>query len=237
MFDIESLMQQHVEPKDVRKKPKGMQKWLSYVWPQRVLEKSSVYSGRLQVLSWKGKFILETTRVNYSFGSLHGVMEKTLEVLKKKVPDFDRVLMLGYGGGSAAEIIHQKYQRDAEIVGVEIDPVVVELAKSYFYTKGVRILQENAFDYVRKASENSWEYDVILVDLFIDDVVPEQALHEEFMHQLSVVAASGMVAINTMKSETGDFKSAEIIEELAKQYFLRVEILNINATNRVIICS
>ena len=114
---------------------------------------------------------METDKVNYSFGSLHGIMEKTLTALKAKHASFDRVLMLGYGGGSAAEIIHQQYQRDAEIVGIEIDPAIIDVAKAYFYTKGIRIMQENAFDYLRKASENSWEYDVILVDLFIDDMV------------------------------------------------------------------
>ena len=236
MFDIESLMQQHVEPKDVRKRPKGLKRWLSYLWPQRVLQKSSDYTELLQVLAWKGKYILETNKVNYSFGSLHGIMEKVLTELKAKHASFDRVLMLGYGGGSAAEIIHQQYQRDAEIVGIEIDPAIVDLAKAYFYTKGVRIMQENAVDYLRKASENSWEYDVILVDLFIDDMVPEFVFNEQFLKQLASVASGGQVAINTMKDKSGEFTSANKLQPLLQSHFKEVSTVEIGAHNRILLC-
>ncbi|MFN5888948.1 MAG: spermidine synthase [Bacteroidota bacterium] len=237
MFDLESLMQQQVEPKDLRKRPKGFQKWLSYLWPQRVLSKPSNYTGNLLLLAWRGKYMLDTERVNYSFGSLHTIMEKTLAELKVKHALFDRVLMLGYGGGSAAEIIHQHYQREAAIVGIEIDPVVIELAKSYFYSKGVRILQENAFDYLRKASENSWEYDVILVDLFIDDIVPEAVTQEDFIKQLALVAPEGAIAINTMKDALGQFSSANQLLPLVKEHFKSVSTMDVNAYNRVIFCS
>ncbi len=236
MFDIESLMQQHVEPKDVRKRPKGLKRWLSYLWPQRILQQSSKYTEHIQVLAWRGKYILETDKVNYSFGSLHGIMEKTLTELKAKHASFDRVLMLGYGGGSAAEIIHQQYQRDAEIVGIEIDPAIIDVAKAYFYTKGVRIMQENAFDYLRKASENSWEYDVILVDLFIDDMVPELVFDEQFIKQLVSVASGGQVAINTMKGKSGEFTSANTLQPLLQMHFTEVNPLDIGAHNRIILC-
>ncbi|MFM1793276.1 MAG: hypothetical protein RLZZ252_1630 [Bacteroidota bacterium] len=236
MFDIESLMQQHVEPKDVRKRPKGLKRWLSYLWPQRVFQTSSKYTEDIQVLAWKGRYILETNKVNYSFGSLHTIMEKSLSELKAKQASFERVLMLGYGGGSAAEIIHQQFQRDAEIVGVEIDSDIVDVAKSFFYTKGVRIIQENAFDYLRKASENSWEYDVILVDLFIDDVVPELVFNQQFISHLASVASGGHVAINTMKDKLGQFASANTLLPLLQQQFKEVSTLDIGAHNRIILC-
>lgn len=236
MFDIESLMQQHVEPKDMRKKPKGLQKWLSFLWPQRVLFCASEHSGQLHVLAWKGKYLLDTTNVNYSFGSLHRVMEQSLEELKAKEVVFDRVLLLGYGGGSAAEIIHQKYQRDAEIVGVEWDSVVVELAKSHFYTKGVRLLHENAFDYIKKAMDNSWQYDLIVVDLFVDDIIPEAAFREDFFQQLASVASGGAVLVNAMKIKQKSFSNAEKLGAIAQKYFKHVSFQDVTSFNRVLIC-
>jgi len=236
MFDIESLMQEHVEPKDVRKRPNGLKKWLSFMWPQKIAVYSSNVSGQLQLLAWKGRFLLDTAKVNYSFGSLHRVMEKSLDKLKSMNCLLDRVLLLGYGGGSSAEIIHQQYQRDAEIVGVELDAVVVELAKSFFYSKGVRIMQENAFDYLKKASESSWEYDLIIVDLFVNDSIPEGAFRSEFFQQLSTVAKGGMVAINTMKNKDGLFGDAQLIAKMASAYFTNIISCEIESTNNVVIC-
>jgi spermidine synthase len=104
---------------------------------------------RLKVVAWRGKFLLDTGKVNYSFGSLHRVMLGSIKAMVDMGVKTDRVLMLGYGGGSAAGIIHQDYSRTSEIVGVEVDPSVLDLAKRYFYTQGVRLLQEDAVEYVR----------------------------------------------------------------------------------------
>ena len=107
--------------------------------------------------------------------------------------------MLGYGGGSAAEIIHQDYNRDAEIIGVEWDEAVIDLAKRYFYTQGVRLLHEDAVEYVFKAAKQSWDYDLVICDLFTESEVASAVLSGEFLSCLSkLVGNSGGVIIKTM---------------------------------------
>jgi len=46
------------------------------------------------------------------------------QAFKNKTSQAEKVLILGYGGGSAASIIHKKYNPKASIVAVEIDPEV-----------------------------------------------------------------------------------------------------------------
>jgi spermidine synthase len=174
---------------------------------------------RLKVVAWRGKYLLDTGKVNYSFGSLHQVMLGSIKAMVEMGVKTDRVLMLGYGGGSAAEIIHQEYSRTSEIVGVELDAAVLDLAKRYFYTQGVRLLQEDAVEYVRKASKQAWQYDLVICDLFVDGNVAEGVVAKSFVGGLSSIAENGGgVIVNTMmKSE-----QAKALELLLREQFSEV---------------
>lgn len=55
--------------------------------------------------------MLDTRWVKYLFGKLHEVMKKLIEQLHSKSYSFDKELMLGYGGGSVAQIIHEQFQQ------------------------------------------------------------------------------------------------------------------------------
>lgn len=59
---------------------------------------------------------------------------------------------------------------------------------------------EDAFDYARRAVENEWDYDLIIVDLFIDD--RNQVWPEDFWENLKcMMNSSGVAIINTMCDE------------------------------------
>lgn len=209
VLDIESLMRSSVEPIRVRKRPGFWLRLLSWIWPISVYSVKGGSGTRLKVVAWRGKYLMDTARVNYSFGSLHAVMQGSIEAMVARGVRTDRVLMLGYGGGSAAEIIHQQYGRDAEIVGVEIDAAVLSLAKQYFYTQGVRLLQEDAIDYVQKAAKQSWKYDLVICDLFLDEQVAAGVTSESFVEGLfHIVEQCGGVIVNTMMN-AGEAKALE----------------------------
>ena len=192
-------MRVQVEPIKVRKRPAFWKRIFGWILPLPQEKVRSLNGGELQVLAWQGKFVLDTGKVNYSFGSLHEVMKGSMKEIVAWGVQTERVLMLGYGGGSAAEIIHQDYNRDAEIIGVEWDEAVIDLAKRYFYTQGVRLLHEDAVEYVFKAAKQSWDYDLVICDLFTESEVASAVLSGEFLSCLSkLVGNSGGVIINTM---------------------------------------
>lgn len=233
-MDIEALLKQGMEPKKLRKRPTGKTKWLSYVWPITVERVASEISGELEITAWRGRYLLDTGKVNYSFGELHKIMKLTLARLKELGCGFQKVLMLGYGGGSAAEIIHQEYARDAEIIGIDIDEKVLELAKKYFYHEGVRLMKENAENYVHRAAKNGWVYDLVLVDLFVDSEVPAFVWEERNLGiWRSLVETGGWLAINTMLKE----KDASPYIEALKKQFSKVETITKHRGNCVILCS
>jgi spermidine synthase len=176
-------------------------KLLSYFWPVTVEKSKSQMSSDLEVIVYNGKLMLDTQEVNYSFGNLHKVMEMVLLRLAKKQYSFEQTLILGYGGGSAAQIIHQKIDRESQIIGIEKDSEVIRLAKKYFYTSEVKLLQEDAFDYVKKAKNSGWKYSVIVIDLFRDSIVPQyDATFFEILYE--ILEDNGVAVLNTMMNDS-----------------------------------
>ncbi|HFD78930.1 MAG TPA: class I SAM-dependent methyltransferase [Gammaproteobacteria bacterium] len=78
-----------------------------------------------------------------------------------------RVLVLGVGGGAVIRQLH-RFVKPAEILGIELNPVHITLARRFFDVKGegVRLQQADAVDWVR-----DWRgapFDMIIDDLFSD---------------------------------------------------------------------
>lgn len=91
----------------------------------------------------------------------------------------DRVLMLGLGGGTLATYLG-RFLPDARIETVEIDPAVINAAKTYFgirETPRVRYLEGDARVFLNRNVER---YDLILVDAFHGGYVPFHLLTREF---------------------------------------------------------
>ncbi len=176
-------------------------KLLSFFWPVTIEKSKTEWSSDLEVIVYNGKLMLDTQEVNYSFGNLHKVMELVLLRLAKKKYSFEQTLILGYGGGSAAQIIHQKIDRESQIIGIEKDLEVIKLAKKYFYTTEVKLLHEDAFDYVKKAKNNGWKYSIVVVDLFRDAIVPQYdtAFFESIYE---ILDENGVAVLNTMMSQS-----------------------------------
>lgn len=188
-------------------------KCLSYVWPISIKKVNSPINGHLE-LGWQdGKNVLNAQTVNYSFGNLHTVMQFAMKEMAKHNVLFNKVLILGYGGGSASEIIRNKYNKKAQIVGVDIDKVVIELAKTHFYHTDVEFIEGDALEFVR-TNKNSQLFDVIIVDLFIDN--QEATFTREFAKNLKQwLAPNGIIAINSMDSAQESQNIGKIFEEEA----------------------
>ena len=93
------------------------------------------------------------------------------------VPELRRVLALGLGAGFIPRYFAQ---RGAQVDVVEINAQTLRVAKAYFgYNPGkeTKIYFEDARTFVRRCDS---DYDVVLVDLFAGDGVPEHLLTKEF---------------------------------------------------------
>lgn len=78
-----------------------------------------------------------------------------------------RVLVLGVGGGAVVRLL-QQFAAPEHIVGVDIDPTHLEVARRFFGVRGVELVCADAKTFVQghRESASHVEYDVIIDDLF-----------------------------------------------------------------------
>ena len=82
------------------------------------------------------------------------------------VPTPANALIVGLGGGSMVRFL-EHYDPGLQVDAVEIDPVMVRIAKEYFGTtdgKNVRIVTADAYEYLRSTPR---VFDVIYMDAFL----------------------------------------------------------------------
>ena len=105
-----------------------------------------------------------------------------------------KILVIGLGGGSLSKALHALYPR-ALVDSVEIDPVVVQAARKFFFYRegpGVRTFVEDAAVYVKRANE---KYDIIFLDAFDGLDVPLPLRTEGFYKSLERILAPGGVVV------------------------------------------
>lgn len=121
--------------------------------------------------------------------------------------DIKRVLALGLGGGSIQRA-YQHYYTNVMLESVEVDPVVIKVAKEYFHVKEApthRIHQHDGRTFLQRGSAT---YDVILVDAYTSSrygsSIPPHLVTREFFAQASArLSTNGVLAYNVI----GQFQS------------------------------
>jgi spermidine synthase len=113
------------------------------------------------------------------------------------------ILIIGLGGGTLPRVL-VKALPDAAIDVVEIDPAVVSVAKRYFgFVTGerVRVIEMDGRVYVKRAIRERRQYDLIMLDAFDHEYIPEHLLTQEFLREVKTLLAPGAVlAANTFSS-------------------------------------
>ena len=96
-------------------------------------------------------------------------------------PDIDRALFIGAGGGVGPRTFH-RHARDMEIDVVDIDPKVLEVARTHFFldrTPEINTIAEDGRMFVRKAKR---QYDCVVLDAFtIGGRIPPHLVTQEFL--------------------------------------------------------
>lgn len=152
-------------------------KKLSYIFPLTRMVQSKV-SGRLEVGWIEGRKVLNCRQVNYSYGGLQKALNYGLEQMSLK--SVNSVLVLGMGGGSVIESLRKKFHFSKPIVAVELDPVIIQIAKDDFEViedNNLEIICEDALVYIKKTQQT---FDLIIVDLFVGKNVPKEFYSKAF---------------------------------------------------------
>ena len=143
---------------------------LSYLLPIKEHELESPISGPLEICWENGHLALNSGQANYSYNHLEQVFKGAMKKAGLAHRQVDRVLNLGMGAGSTVKLLRKDFGKDPYIRSIEMDPLIIELAERYFSIgeDGKHdILCTEALSYVQECMDT---FDLILVDLFIDNV-------------------------------------------------------------------
>jgi spermidine synthase len=123
------------------------------------------------------------------------------------VPPDGRLLFIGLGGGSMPRFAHRALP-NAQIEAVEIDPVIVNVARRYFgFPEDERMSVHTADGraYIEQAAPGS--YDAIFLDAFSDDEIPLLLATEEFLHAVRRALKPGGVVVSNLWTRNRDYES------------------------------
>ena len=208
-----------------------LKKIISYVYPL-TKKVQSQFSGKLELTVMNGRKVLDTLNTNYSYGSLQRVLKYSIDQLDLK--ETKNVLILGLGGGSVVETLRKDNHFTEKITAVEIDQVIIDIADKEFNIKSnnnTDIICADAMDFVNNDKE---KYDLIIVDLFIDNKVPNKFLKVEFWKSvLDLLDDDGDVIFNTLCHPKTDLT---LLKEKLNRREINFEIHRyVEKTNKVLI--
>lgn len=130
-------------------------------------------------------------------------------------PQHERVLMIGLGGGTFTTLLRRHYPT-LWIDAVEIDPVVVEAAKSFFAVREdsrFRIYIEDGAAFIERTQHS---YDLIMLDAHTGDDIPEHLATPKLFNAVKEKLSSSGVAVLNLWDE--GYKE-HIVEKLFRTTF------------------
>lgn len=214
-------------------------KLYSYILDYIIDKRVGKISSELEVVVENGRLVLNARNVNYSYGSLYDLFHVTFKQLHFNDRKINTALILGFGAGSIASLLTETFHKDCYITGVDADEVVIELAKKHFNIerfKKLKIYVDDAYQFVLNSKE---KYDLIAVDIFIDNYTPPHFSDTIFLSKfVNILSPSGLICYNRMASNPKARKEADDLLQLFNQqigssYMINFE--NRGYNNRMII--
>lgn len=141
-----------------------------------------------------------------------------------------KILIIGLGGGVLPTALVKMFP-DTRIDVVEIDPAVVKVARQFFGfnpDQRVQVFEEDGRVFVKRAGKSGRQYDLIMLDAFDHDYIPEHLLTQEFLFEVkALLAADGVLAANTFStSRLYHHESTTYQAVFGPFYNLRVKMKN-----------
>jgi spermidine synthase len=145
-------------------------------------------------------------------------------------------LVIGLGGGSLASFLHHAYP-EMKIDVVDIDPVVVEAARSHFGFKEDARLKAHVADGRQFIEQSKDRYDIVFLDGFGADSVPDHLTTREFITAVrNRLAPGGLVASNLWGRDAN--RKYDSMVKTYRSLFPNIQIVDVvGSGNKILLAS
>ncbi len=151
------------------------------------------------------------------------------------VPNPQWILIVGLGGGTLPVTLHELFP-GAIIDVVEIDRTVKIVAETYFdfvETENVTVILQDARVFTKRAATRERRYDLIMLDAFNGDYIPEHLMTREYLEETrALLAPGGVVVSNTFAISRLYDHESETYRAVFGEFF---NIRSRSSANRVIL--
>lgn len=181
-------------------------------------ERESKFNGHLKVVRSLGfGTYIQAEGLTQSGGIVETFWKQTIKKVNRSPFTVHHSFILGLGGGTVAKLIRKNWP-EAKIIGIDIDPIMVEWGKKYLELDktNVEIKIQDAYDFKGR-------YDLIIIDLYNGETFPEKFESKEFLNKVkSSLTEKGIAVFN--RTYYGD-KRPETVKfgNKLKKIFSKVE--------------
>ncbi len=195
--------------------------WLSYFWEWPVETISSEHHEFLQVLLVQGQYQLVSPNAIYSYGELYTNFLNAFKQMNMADWKGQKTLVLGLGLGSIPLILEKRFGLLLDYTIVEFDEAVIHLAEKYtlqHLRSPVEVIQADALLFTQLCRDT---FDLICMDIFLDDVIPTAFETAAFLENLkAMLAPGGLLLYNRLAlNPTDREKSRYFFETTFKEVF------------------
>ena len=209
-------------------RPNLFQKLCSYFWEVPLETSSSDYNELLQVSLLSNTLQLCSKNAIYSFGEKYDNFYKAFQKIPDLLDEVETVLVLGLGLGSIPYMLEQKFKYDFDYTFVEIDEEVVRLANEYtlqYLESSQQTYSTDAYVFLLQMPQ---KFDMICMDIFLDDVIPSDFESTDFLKLLKKrLNKGGFVLYNRLTVSAKDLKNTELFFKSFQQVFPDASYLDV----------
>ncbi len=205
--------------------------------PKVIFQANSQYNGNVEV--WQVgqtlKLVANGVVQSVSWDSNTAkkiVFGRMVELLKEQMPELNSILILGLAGGTMQHLISRAFP-GIRIVSVEIDKVMIDIAKGFFKIDEIpnhRIICEDACRVIvepEKYDLKLHSFQTVIVDVFCGETYPDLGNSGNFFASLKkMLMPGGLAVFNRLYLSKHQDDVNEFIENV-QQFFDNVDTLTI----------
>lgn len=200
-------------------------RWLSWLAELHLESAPSALNPHLYVSLRRGRLQLCSANAVYSWEDLYDNFDKAFQRLPLDTLPIREVLLLGVGLGSIPQLLEGKYCRQYRYTGVEADENVLYLASRYTLPQLQSPLELHCTDALAFMQVCQDAFDLICMDVFVDDQVPDPFLLPDFLELLRArLNAGGILLYNRLGATAQDRWQAQTwYDEVFRKVFTQSE--------------
>jgi len=150
-------------------------------------------------------------------------------------PKPKRILIIGLGGGTMSNTLHQLLP-ESYIDNVEIDESVIKVARQYFgflENDQIKTYSQDGRVFVKRALLKKLQYDWIILDAFNGDYIPEHLMTKEYLEETKrLLSPQGILTANTFSSSKLYVYESATYKAVFGDYY---QVSNPDNSNRIIL--